>query len=75
MFCKKKLAASLVAVTVATAFLCGGTYAWQSISQTSLNVVEVIVAPEEDAETPIQEDFEEDSVEDTTETAIEEKES
>ena len=42
---KKKLATSVVAVATAAAMLLGGTFAWQSISQTALNEASDVVNP------------------------------
>lgn len=42
---KKKLAASVAAVVLAAAILLGGTFAWQSISQTALNETSDIINP------------------------------
>ena len=42
---KKKIATSVAAVAVAAAMLLGGTFAWQSISQTALNEASDIVNP------------------------------
>lgn len=42
---KKKIATSVAAVAMAAAMLLGGTFAWQSISQTALNEASDIVNP------------------------------
>ena len=42
---KKKLATSVAAVATAAAVLLGGTFAWQSISQTALNEASDVVNP------------------------------
>lgn len=42
---KKKVTTSAVAVAVAVSLLLGGTFAWQSISQTALNEKEAIINP------------------------------
>ena len=42
---KKKIATSVAAVAMAATMLLGGTFAWQSISQTALNEASDIVNP------------------------------
>lgn len=42
---KKKITTSVVAVATAAALLLGGTFAWQSISQTALNETDATINP------------------------------
>ena len=45
MASKKKAATTVVAVATAAALLLGGTFAWQSISQTALNEASDVINP------------------------------